>query len=340
MTRQDLLRKLSPAIVSGLLFILCAVIQTWGLTHTKTGPPLYQMHPFVPFNLACIYLGFRFGLKVAMAHLGLSFLYMIYIMGLEFTPSVRITALVNILICGFFIEIFARLRKANQRERDHRRAQTDFMAMLAHEFKSPLDTLESTTHSIGLLNDSELIEGRLTSQRRALDDMASILNRLIEVDAAEGGKRLFEPQSFQIRSLLIDIIADVPSPERIELNCPLHDTITNDPVLLRRILTNLTDNALKYGLPGGKVKLTVAPKRNRLKSGIEFRCTNEIGAAGTPDAKQVFTKYYRAPNAKGQSGAGLGLWLSKCFVEAMSGEIGLEKGDGKVSFYLWIPDLS
>jgi signal transduction histidine kinase len=298
------------------------------------------MHPFVPFNLACIYLGYRYGLTVAMASLGFSFLYLMYIMGLEFTASVRVTALMNILICGFFIEIFARLIKANKKEREHRQAQTNFMAMLAHEFKSPLDTLESTTHSIGLLTGSELIEGRLISQRRALDDIASILNRLLEVDAAEGGKSLLEPQSFHIRSLLIDIIADVPSPERIELNCVLDDTITSDPVLLRRVLTNLIDNALKYGLSGGVVKLNVASKRHHLKSGIEFRCTNEIGTAGAPDAKQVFTKYYRSPNAKGQSGAGLGLWLTKCFVEAMSGDIRFEIGDGKVSFSIWVPDLS
>ncbi len=340
MSLSDLLRKLRPVIVSVLLFILCAVIQQWGLTHTKIGPPLYQMHPFVPFNVACIYLGYRFGLTVAMTSLGFSFLYLMYVMGLEFTASVRVTALVNILICGVFTEIFNRLRNATQKEREHRQAQANFMAMLAHEFKSPLDTLESTTHSIGLLTGSELIEGRLTSQRRALDDIGSILNRLIDVDAAEGGKSLFEPQSFQIRSLLIDIIADLPSPERIELDCVLNETITNDPVLLRRILTNLIDNALKYGRPSEPVKLAVASKRHHLKSGIEFRCTNEIGTAGAPDAEQVFTKYYRAPNAKGQSGAGLGLWLTKCFVEVISGDIRFEKGDREVSFYIWVPDLS
>ena len=340
MSHFDLPLKLRPAIVSVLLFILCAVIQYWGLTHTRIGPPLYQMHPFVPFNMACIYLGYRFGLKVAITSLGFSFLYLMYMMGLEFTASVRITALVNILICGFFIEIFRRLKQANEKERNHIQAQTNFMAMLAHEFKSPLDTLESTTHSIGLLTDSELIEGRLGSQRRAIDDMGSILNRLIEVDAIEGGKSLLEPKIFEIRSLLINIINDIPSPERIELHCVFNDTITSDPLLLRRILTNLIDNALKYGLPEGTVKLTVAPKRHHLKSGIEFRCTNEIGPAGAPDAKQVFTKYYRAANAKAESGAGLGLWLTKCFVESMSGDIRFEKGDGKVSFYVWVPDLS
>jgi signal transduction histidine kinase len=340
MTRQDLLRKLSPGIVSGLLFILCAAIQTWGLNHTKIGPPLYQMHPFVPFNLACIYLGYRFGLKVAMAHLGLSFLYLMYIMGLEFTPSVRITALVNTLICGFFIEIFARLRKANQRERDHRQAQSDFMAMLAHELKSPLAALEATTHSIGLLTNSEIIEGRLQSQRRAIDDIAAILNRLLEVDAVDGGRYLLEPKSFQVKSLIFDIIDDIPSSKKIELNCLWNETITSDPVLLRRVVTNLIDNALKYGPPEAPVKLTVAPERHHRKSGIAFRCTNKIGHAGSPDAKKVFTKYYRASNAKRQSGAGLGLWLVKCFVEAMSGDIRLEQGIDEISFYVWVPDLS
>ena len=339
MSTSDQPRKFSPAIVSALLLILCALFQKWGLTHTTIGPTLYQMHPFFPYNLVCIYLGCRFGLKVGITSLGFSFLFLMY-MGLEYTSSVRITALLNIVLLALFTMIFLRLKQANEKERNHVQAQTDFMSMLAHEFKSPLAALEATTHSIGLLTDSEIIEGRLQSQRRAIDDIAAILNRLLEVDAVDAGKNLLEPKSFQVKSLLIDIIDDIPSSKKIELNCPLNETITSDPVLLRRVVTNLIDNALKYGAPEAPVKLTVAPERHHRKSGIAFRCTNMIGHAGSPDAKKVFTKYYRASNAKRQSGAGLGLWLTKCFVEAMSGDIRLEQGIDEISFFVWVPDLS
>lgn len=116
--------------------------------------------------------------------------------------------------------------------------------------------------------------------------------------------------------------------------------MTSDPVLLRRILTNLVDNALKYGAVGGKVKLSVVPEHRLLKRGMAFRCVNQIGMAGVPDRTQIFSKYYRAADATSVRGAGLGLWLSRGFVDVLSGVIRLEEERGEVSFYVWIPDLS
>jgi len=65
-----------------------------------------------------------------------------------------------------------------------------------------------------------------------------------------------------------------------------------------------------------------------------------MGQVGIPDRSLLFSKYYRADDAKRIGGAGLGLWLSKEFVDVLSGVIRLEEGLGEVSFYVWIPDLS
>ena len=73
---------------------------------------------------------------------------------------------------------------------------------------------------------------------------------------------------------------------------------------------------------------------------MAFRCVNQIGMVGVPDRTQIFSKYYRAPDATSVRGAGLGLWLSREFVDVLSGVIRLEEGRGEVSFYVWIPDLS
>ena len=74
------------------------------------------------------------------------------------------------------------------------------------------------------------------------------------------------------------------------------------------------------------------------KVGVRFRCINQIGASGSPDPSQLFTKYYRSPEASCVSGAGVGLWLCKQFTEVMTGEIHCEVMDQTISFSLWIPD--
>lgn len=338
MNLSDAIRKFSPVTISALVMLLCLEMQQWALVHTRIGPHLFEMHPFFPFNVACIYIGYRFGLKVGIFSLAIN-IPLLMSTGLEFTDSIKVTALLNFLACVFFILIFERLKQAKEKERNHHKAQTDFMAMLAHEFKSPLSVMETSAYSISLIADCEMVEGRLQNQLRAIDDMSNILNRLLEVDLVEGKNITIEPKIFQVRSLLIDIIDDAQSPDQIEIHCDVSQTVMSDPVLLRRILTNLVDNALKYGPLGEPVKLEVFPDRHKLKSGIAFRCINQYGSAGPPDPKKVFTKYYRSVDVTGISGAGVGLWLCKKLIEALSGDIRLEQRKGEVSFYVWVPDL-
>ena len=339
MTLPDLLRKSKPAFISILAVLLCYLFQHWTETHVQAAHHLVLKHPYFPYAPASLYLGYLYGMRIGLFIIAAS-LTVLVVSKPELSQEWMISGPIFAASCFLCIQIIERLKRANEIERNQRKVQADFMTMLAHEFKNPLSVIETTAYSLSLLADSEIIEGRMRSQLRASADMATILNRLLEVDAVDGSKVTLEPRSFQVRSLLIDIIDDTPSPERIELSCVLSKAFKSDPVLLRRILTNLVDNALKYGPPEGQVKLAVIPQRHHLKSGLAFRCINEIGVAGAPDATKVFTKYYRASDATGISGAGVGLWLCKEFVDALSGVIRLELGNGQISFYVWIPDLA
>ncbi len=329
---------LRPYLISTFIVALCCTGQWW--LHVLGGDPEIGRFPAFPYLPTLWFLGYFFGLRVGFFSLAISLLFM-----KVFTPAFlelqplqgRIGVLVGMVGGLFVVNI---LKKIIEEERRKREAQRNFMTMMAHEFKNPLAVLEASAYSMALTIGPDLAKDRLRNHSRALDDISSILNRILEVDLVEGQKISIEPKSIQVRAFLLDIIDDFPATGRIELHCAFKKTIMSDPLLLRRILTNLVDNALKYGSVEGRVRLAATPERRRLKSGMAFRCVSQIGEVGVPDRNRVFSKYYRSADATTIRGAGVGLWLCKEFVDVLSGVIRLEEDWGEVSFYVWIPDLS
>lgn len=339
MTLPALIRTTKPAIVSVLAVLLCLLTQKWIQVNLRDGSHLVLKHPFFPYFPTVLYMGYLYGMRIGALTIATSAILLVVV----FPGAIddwRIGIPLYAILCFLSLRLIERLKHAAEVERNQRKVQIDFMAMLAHELKTPLATLETSAYSLSLMANSDLAATRLRNHTRALDDISNILERLLEMDAVEGQSVTVEPRSFQIRPLLIDIIDDTGWPERFDLSCVEDKPVISDPVLLRRILTNLADNALKYGPREAHVILRSTPERRKGKRGVAFRCINEIAPSSHPDPERIFSKYYRSPASSGISGAGVGLWLCKQFVDALSGVIQLELSDHQVRFYVWIPDLS
>jgi signal transduction histidine kinase len=73
---------------------------------------------------------------------------------------------------------------------------------------------------------------------------------------------------------------------------------------------------------------------------FEFQIKNQIGKVGPPQIDKIFARYYRAEEAKGYSGTGLGLWLANEQAKAMSASIRCEFDNIWTIFTLQIPNLN
>ncbi|NBS17049.1 MAG: sensor histidine kinase [Gammaproteobacteria bacterium] len=331
------MRNALPAIISLLAICLCYGLQQWMQDSFRAGSHLALKHPFFPYAPMIIYLGYRYGLRIGLLAIATT-LTMLIGLNPELIENWLVGGPLFVITCTLGLLLIERLKEANKIERQHHQAQTSFMAMLAHEIRSPLATLETAAYSLSLMAASESSADRMRNLSRGIEDISNIVDKLLEVDAVESLRINAISKCFPIKPLLTNIVESASSPERINLSCAIDKTIKNDPVLTRRILSNLVDNALKYGSTEAPVNLTVMPERFRGKVGVRFRCINQIGALGSPDPSQLFTKYYRSPEASCVSGAGVGLWLCKQFTEVMAGEIHCEVMDQTISFSVWIPD--
>jgi signal transduction histidine kinase len=110
-----------------------------------------------------------------------------------------------------------------------------------------------------------------------------------------------------------------------------------DQQLFSVIVSNLIDNALKYGASEAEIQVTVNAASHRGAPGVCVTVGNLIGAVGTPDPKHVFKKYYRAPGAQGKIGSGLGLHIAAGFARKLGGQLRYTPTAEQVKFTLWIP---
>jgi signal transduction histidine kinase len=240
--------------------------------------------------------------------------------------------LVLMLVAGL-----AMTARVMRREMELARLQSEFLAAVSHEFKSPLT-------SIRLLME-RITSGRLRSAQDAGEYYAAIdretarLERLVY--------RLLEAQAIQVRRKrynfeLVSIveIADTafrqlgPQAEakNIRLEAITEDDIPKlqlDKVAIEDAIKNLLDNAIKYSPPGSTVMLAI----RAVGSNVCLDVIDEGIGIDRDDLPRIFDRFYRGRRGDRQEskGTGLGLALVKASVEAHGGTIDVTSTPGKGS---------
>ena len=245
--------------------------------------------------------------------------------------------LVFFLLCLVSLWLIEQLRALLAREKSLRQSQTNLIAMLAHEVKTSLSGIQAAASSLSLISHGELAEGRIRNQKRAIEEIRSILDRCIEADRIDAGCIMPERADLAVFIALDEAIRQQDETHRIKLDCPSILRISTDPFILGRILNNLIHNALRYSPPKSAITLQGFADRRHGKRGITIRFSNQLSSGSSLDPFKVFDKYYRGPEGMSLSGAGLGLWLVRSFVEILSGDIRCRLEGREVLFILWLP---
>jgi two-component system, sensor histidine kinase LadS len=221
-------------------------------------------------------------------------------------------------------------------ERKRRTEQSQFMAMLTHELNTPLT-------SIRLSLDAMQIEQEDRKRRKRIDrsirDMTAILQRCRQLEQFEHGESHIHIGPFEPAPWLEEVIASCRDPDRVLCH---YDSrlphLHSDAQLLGVALTNLIDNAIKYGADDAPVciSMEVIPARNGQK-GVQISVSNQPGPVGQPDPQKVFEKYYRGAAAHSKSGSGLGLYLVRVIMDRLKGHVQDDFTPQQTCFSLWVP---
>lgn len=222
-----------------------------------------------------------------------------------------------------------RMQLQAQQELLIRQEQDNLLAMLAHELKTPLATMQMRLDPKA--HGSHEI-------RLAIREMDAVIERCLQT--ARFGDHRLEAHFEQVDlvSLMQLVVSITLKPGRVQVSAPEVCLVQTDPQLLHIVLSNLLENAFKYAPPGSAVGLSLRTVRGQ--DGVDGQACitvrNLPGAAGWPEANQVFAKYYRSPNARRQTGSGLGLFLANKLVHVMGGRIAYEPDDKFINFVIHI----
>lgn len=221
-----------------------------------------------------------------------------------------------------------------QQERAEREQQRHFLSMLTHELKTPLSVIRMR------LGSKAPTARMQTHAKQAVENIDAIVERCALVSQIDDKAAPFQRQPCHIDELLGEVLAQQAAAQRVSLSlAPTASAaaVQSEPLLLRTVLGNLIDNALKYSPPDSTVQMDVELHTQDARDGVRLQIHNAVGVAGVPDAAQVFEKYYRSPGAHQQSGSGLGLYIVKALAERLGASIDYRQHAGLIVFDLWLP---
>lgn len=211
--------------------------------------------------------------------------------------------------------------------------QSDLIAELVHELRTPLGSLTAGAH---LLQRQDVSAGQSQSivqtMIREIERLTNLSSAFLDLAKLESGRSQFNPTTFNLADLIgecaelmLNKAAEKQQTLEIFAQGPLPPLIA-DRDMVKRLLINLVNNAINYTPNGGRIKLSTWQS----SEGILLQVTDS--GIGIPEESlpHLFTKFYRVPSTAGSAtGTGLGLLICKRIVETHRGKIEVASKPGE-----------
>jgi len=226
-------------------------------------------------------------------------------------------------------------------------AKSEFLASMSHELRTPLSAVIGFSELMldgvpGEINDEQrgCLNDILDSGRRLL----SLINDILDLSKVEAGKIELKPQNLDIAVIVSDavqIIKPVLNKNRQEIEVSVTKglpKVRGDKNRLEQILLNLLSNASKFTDQGGKMRIHVGLKGDYCQVAV---IDTGIGIR-KEDQEHMFEAFVQGETLsdRKKDGTGLGLTLTKQFVEAIGGRIWMESEYGKGSTFIFTIPLA
>lgn len=247
-----------------------------------------------------------------------------------------------------FNRMAERLEKRAMRFQEIDRVKSDFVSSVSHEFRTPLTTIKALTRL--------LMRGEITEEKRReyletisveCDRQIDLVLNLLDLSRIEGGVyRLNFERVEPLEAIQSCVKSEITAAEkrrhtlRVEPSAEV-PPICADPKALRRVVSNLIENSIKYTPDGGLISLSAQVGEDDF---VRISVTDNGRGIPPEDLPVLFNKFHRGKPVKADSttnedfledadvsGVGLGLYMGKYVIEQMGGRITVETEVGKGS---------
>jgi two-component system phosphate regulon sensor histidine kinase PhoR len=205
----------------------------------------------------------------------------------------------------------------------------EFLQNLSHELKTPIFAVQGYVDTLlnGAVNKEEVAKKFLLNTSKNIDRLVNLVDDLDEISKLESGEQLLYKENFIIQDLIEDVFESLSIKAAakniktsIKKGCELPITVFADKAKIRTVLSNLVDNAIKYGKQNGNVVFS-AYKTDQENVLVEI---SDDGYGISEDhLPRIFERFYRTDLARSrkEGGSGLGLSICKHIIEAHGRQI-------------------
>jgi signal transduction histidine kinase len=232
-------------------------------------------------------------------------------------------------------------RDANERLRQVDQLKTEFVAMVAHDLRSPMSVITGFADTIHdrwdeLSDADKLAYLRLIS--RNTRSLAEFVEDVLQVARMESGELHYEVQPFDPRSVVERIVTDmqISHPDlSLSIDAPAElPRALGDEERNWQILTNLVSNAVKFST--GEPHIEVELRANTAESCVTIAVRDNGIGISSEDLPRLFRRFSRVgPSRRAVAGTGLGLYIVKSMVEAQGGRIWVQSEPGEGSTFTY-----
>jgi two-component system phosphate regulon sensor histidine kinase PhoR len=220
----------------------------------------------------------------------------------------------------------------------------EFVANVSHELRTPLSLIKSSAETLldGAKEDAATLLRFLQIIDKHANRLTLLIDDLLLLSTLDSGGIRLDRQPLALRSAVQEAMDDLEIRARarevvLENAVPSAMIVRADANRIRQVLSNLLDNAIKYGRAGGRTRVT----GHALPDGrLELAVADDGPGIPLEAQTRVFERFYRVDKARSreQGGTGLGLAIVKHVVQAHGGEVRVESSPGNgATFFVTLP---
>ena len=241
---------------------------------------------------------------------------------------------IAIISCLFY------LLKIINKQKELAEIKNDLISNITHEFKTPITTVSAALEAIGTFNaldDKEKTNKYLSISSLQLKKLHQMVEKLLEIATLDSEELLLQKESIDVVSLVknASLKDEFLSTEKsIEFNSFKEAFFIDiDPFHFENAISNLIDNAIKYG--GNKIEVHL----NIVLNNLEITIADNGNDIEKNQRDKVFDKFYRIPkgNTHNVKGFGIGLYYTKKIIEKHEGDIRLLPNSSNTIFKITLP---
>ncbi|HIE53195.1 MAG TPA: HAMP domain-containing protein [Armatimonadetes bacterium] len=216
-------------------------------------------------------------------------------------------------------------------------AQRQFVADVSHELRTPLTSMQGFLEALldGTVQDEEATRRYLHIILQEAQRLSRLISDLLDLSRMESGRYVLQKQPVDLNEIVQGVLWKLqPQAEahEVSLTAQLPEEpllVFADPDRLEQVITNLTDNAIRFNRPQGRVSISLREK----DAFWEVQVTDTGQGIPPEELPHVWERFHKVDKSRSRGGTGLGLAIVKHIVEAHGGTVQVTSKVGEGSTF-------